>query len=293
MIAIIAILIALLLPAVQQAREAARRSSCKNNLKQLGLAAMNFHSSYNRFPPGYLGPDPKDPYLSIGAGGTQPYIGSLAFLLPQLEQNNVYKLISPAQLNVDQLGGATWFSVAGSNTAAQAKIPGFLCPSTDPYAGPKEILSRMNLYRNGGVGTLEAYLLGNSNHGRTNYMGVAGHFGPVPGFERYNGVFYNRSKTRFKDITDGSTNVLLYGEIIGDYNGTPNLVRTHVWMSSAMLPTYWNFGDPTWYRFSSPHTGSLNFALADGSVRAISENIHTTVIRNISGIADDNVVSEF
>ena len=82
-IAIIAILIALLLPAVQQAREAARRTQCRNNMKQIALAAHNFHDDYNRFPPGFLGP--QNPTDTIDSGGAQPYIATLAFLLPQME----------------------------------------------------------------------------------------------------------------------------------------------------------------------------------------------------------------
>ncbi|HTN74437.1 MAG TPA: DUF1559 domain-containing protein, partial [Pirellulaceae bacterium] len=84
-IAIIGILVALLLPAVQAAREAARRMQCMNNLKQLGLAAHNFHSAHGKLPPGFLGPVPAQDNI----GGDQ-CIGVLAFLLPYLEQQAVY-----------------------------------------------------------------------------------------------------------------------------------------------------------------------------------------------------------
>ena len=89
-ITIIGILIALLLPAVQAAREAARRSQCCNNLKQIGLAAHNFENAMRRFPPGYLGPIPQAAY---SYGGQQ--VGCLAFLLPYLECGNVWALMDP------------------------------------------------------------------------------------------------------------------------------------------------------------------------------------------------------
>src|SRR6188508_2541824 len=94
-IAIIGVLVALLLPAVQSARESARRMQCANNLKQLGLAAHGFHDINNRFPPGTLGPTPiySRTQFSSTAGGHQ-LLGTLAHLLPYMEQINVYSLIN-------------------------------------------------------------------------------------------------------------------------------------------------------------------------------------------------------
>ena len=87
-IAILGVLIALLLPAVQAAREAARRTQCRNNLKQIGLAAHNFHNTHGRFPPGYLGSTAAVPTKTdIWTG---QHVGALVFLLPYLEQNDIY-----------------------------------------------------------------------------------------------------------------------------------------------------------------------------------------------------------
>src|SRR6186997_2133216 len=90
-IAIIGVLVALLLPAVQAAREAGRRTSCSNNLRQVGLAAHQFNDVYERLPPGYLGPMPHDTWPAHM--NDNQYVGSLAYLLPFAEQKQVYDLI--------------------------------------------------------------------------------------------------------------------------------------------------------------------------------------------------------
>ncbi|MEC8509572.1 MAG: DUF1559 domain-containing protein, partial [Planctomycetota bacterium] len=92
-IAIIGILVALLLPAVQMAREAARRTQCANNLKQIGLAAHNFHSTHKHMPPGYLGEDPLSPSFPLWRFRAQN-VGVLTFLLPFMEQQNMFDRIS-------------------------------------------------------------------------------------------------------------------------------------------------------------------------------------------------------
>lgn len=106
-IAIIAVLIGLLLPAVQKVREAANRMSCTNNLKQLGLAAHNYQSTFGQLPPGYLGPirNEADP---IDWSGHQ-FLSTLVFLLPYVEQDNVWKELQrvnpePGYFSLDGVG---------------------------------------------------------------------------------------------------------------------------------------------------------------------------------------------
>jgi prepilin-type N-terminal cleavage/methylation domain-containing protein len=303
-IAIIAILIALLLPAVQQAREAARRTECKNKLKQIILAAHNFHDVYNRFPPGYLGPDPQG---SISSTGNNPYLSNLTFLLPYIEQKNVYDIIDSDRLKIDETGKAPWYAEATTFTAAQSRIPTFVCPSSDPYASSLGILSRLNMYGTSTGGTIEARIFGHSAHpaisgmGRTNYIASAGLLGSVNGFKTYKGLFCNRDKLKFRDVTDGTSNTIAYGESVGHASNAGDLQYTHIWAATGFLPTAWGLGNPgkrpstaKYYRFSSNHVGITQFALADGSVQAISENIDgRTFSRYLAGIGDGNVVGEF
>jgi len=138
-IAIIAILIGLLLPAVQKVREAAARSSCQNNLKQIGLAAHNYASA-NRdlLPPGYLGTYPnlaQTLTAAPGAGGGQ-WVGALAFLLPYLEQSSVYSMMLdgvPQNYLKNDYKGDPWYTLGSATSgpfpASTAKIKTFICPS--------------------------------------------------------------------------------------------------------------------------------------------------------------------
>lgn len=295
-IAIIAVLIALLLPAVQQAREAARRSSCKSNLHNIAVAAHNFHSRLNRFPPGYLGPDPTNTSLKLDSGGGgQPYTSVLSFLLEDLEQDNVAALIPATQRNVDVLGGGVWWANAGSNAAAQARIPVFTCPSIDPYAASTGIYVAMDYYRSGSTSWIVSWYVTKSTspvYGRTNYVGVVGEWGPTNSYyENRKGVFFNRSKTRHKDITDGSSNVLLFGETLGQYQ-SGGYFASRSWMGGGTLPTASHFATPSaHHRFGSQHTGIAQFAFGDGSVRTITEQVDKTTFNHLAGMNDGNVVS--
>src|SRR5262249_27356891 len=137
-IAIIAILIGLLLPAVQKVREAAARAKCQNNLKQLGLAAHNYESAQGVLPPGYQGCKPNVDYPFTGhlaedtvnapGGPLAHWTGSLAFLLPYYEQDNIYKQL---RTMTDKTYHGAWWETNPDWTLAHSRIPILLCPS-DP-----------------------------------------------------------------------------------------------------------------------------------------------------------------
>src|SRR5713226_315201 len=147
-IAIIAVLIGLLLPAIQKVREAANRMSCANNLKQIGLAAHDYQAAHDKLPPGYLGPVPNEsrpPY-----GDNIQWVGCLVYLLPYLEQENIYRQLQ-VNLDVKQFG-ANWWTNEANWTMAQTPIKLFLCPSDDPYQSTKGTIVAAHVANGGSIG---------------------------------------------------------------------------------------------------------------------------------------------
>src|SRR5262245_37153285 len=131
-IAIIAVLIGLLLPAVQKIREAANRSKCQNNLKQLGLACHNFEGNFGKLPPGYLGPIPNERVYGSEVDAIQ-HAGLMVYLLPYFEHDSLFRQLK-IDLDVNRTGPA-WFTDATNWNLAQTRLPTLECPSHDLY-GP-------------------------------------------------------------------------------------------------------------------------------------------------------------
>jgi prepilin-type N-terminal cleavage/methylation domain-containing protein len=333
-IAIIGILIALLLPAVQAAREAARRTQCANNLKQIALASHNYHDTRKKFPPGYLGT------ANSQWGGdfwAVQHIGTIPHLLPYMEQNNLYDQVQDSTFfSLDfavtaSKGGphTTWWSHNDVWNLAMIRINSLLCPSTDAYENTSGTSAFMLPFRNGAepnnpatcpfsdgslvMGYFTASSFTGANLGRTNYMGVAGvqsNF-PFPNSgEPHEGIYGNRTKHTFGSILDGSSNTLAFGEIIGGYanylggNRTRNFSQS--WMGGGALPVKWGLKNRypcpidsnadqnpyyrAWYMFSSEHPQITQFALGDGSVRPIGENIDLWPWYYIAGMRDQQTV---
>jgi prepilin-type N-terminal cleavage/methylation domain-containing protein/prepilin-type processing-associated H-X9-DG protein len=176
-IAIIGVLISLLLPAVQSAREASRRSACANNLKQLGLALHQFHDTNGRFPPGRGGPPPT-------------VFSPQAYLLPFVEQSGLYAELdftaAPTPLAIAGIS----YSGATNNAAAISTVPVLQCP-TDPAAGR----------------------VPESTYGGTNYVANTGSGTVVNGtLVQSDGVFYLTSAVKFSDLVDGSSHTAGFSE---------------------------------------------------------------------------------
>lgn len=317
-IAIIGILVGLLLPAVQAAREAARRMQCTNNLKQLALSVHNFESANKKFPPGYMGSGTKSTFAwNNGEFGGQN-IGLLTHLMPYLEQGNVYQYVAGIR-NLNPKARAVytsgndmfrpwWWDDDGDPSdidtlwdQAQYQFSMFTCPSApdgDPQTGKFVALHNYNPNPTGGTVTGGYFGPPDSDHmGTTNYLGCAGGLGDVTSsWGVLRGIFYHRSTSGFGEISDGSSNTLMFGESIGSYSYDAGQRTSYDFAqhwSTGPMPTAWGLGGSSpakWYKYSSEHSGGIvNFAMGDGSVHGLSTNIDNTLYRNLSGAKDGRV----
>jgi prepilin-type N-terminal cleavage/methylation domain-containing protein len=310
-IAIIGILVALLLPAVQAAREAARRMQCTNNLKQIALATHNFHDTYRRMPPGILAEGPGAPTWAVGRTDHQ-FVGTLTYILPFMEQNALYDAVE-IDINVDHWPGSPsgtypkpvtrWYFNGPTRAVGMNKVPGYLCPSSSPYSSQSGVIARMWFSYSDGVLNATTWPTNSiyQNVGRTNYAPCAGVYGRATieagtyAEARWRGVFWERSKNRFADITDGTSSTLLFGEVQGLWQNN-QLQYSFNWMGMAHMPTYWQIGNPTnrpgWWQFGGPHPGVVLFALADGSVSSMNGTADEQAQWDISGMQDGAIIKE-
>lgn len=235
---------ALLLPAVQQAREAARRTQSRNNLKQIALALHNFADVYQSFPAGTHLNEKLKP---------EERLSWMAAILPFVEQNALYQSIDFEEAWDDDT----------NRKAAEIRVPIFLNPGSVAAAvGPAE----------------------------THYVGIAG-LGKdapmLPVTSNRAGVFgYNR-KTRFRDITDGTSNTMMTSEATGDFG--PWISGGNATIRPFSKKPYINGPDG----IGGPYTGGCHIGLADGSVRFVSENVDPTIVERLAAIADGQVIGEF
>jgi len=274
-IAIIAVLIGLLLPAVQKVREAANRMSCSNNLKQVALGSHNYHDAYLSLPPALLGPYPTGTSTNPPTGF--PCQGVLAYLLPYIEQDNIYKQMVSIYPNMFNLNYYTPGGTAGNNGSATAwwvftnpntnptnvigtianpgpamtRIKNLVCPSDDPYNNTLGTIYYLYPSTNGsgGAPTFGGLYFTSTqdgfNLGRTNYVGVSGVAGACPGiasYQNYVGPLTDRSKVTLGQLTarDGTANTLLFGEALG--GNSINRDTSFSWIGAGGLITY--FGLP-------------------------------------------------
>jgi prepilin-type N-terminal cleavage/methylation domain-containing protein len=323
-IAIIGILIALLLPAVQAAREAARRSQCSNNLKQIALAAINYESANKVFPPGSLGDLPTTPtdgaapprYTGslpvpdpdVATLGNFQYLGTLPYLLPPMELDALFEQIQ-VRTNVRHQD-VPWWSNTPTYQAAQAKISSFTCPSDQPWQRAVGVYVALRTTWNGaGLVTFRASFLGNNIElGRTNYAPVGDYnhlnapgwgnsnaFGGWTPIDSMTGIFANRSERRANDILDGLSNTLMFGEGMFAYNGTNERAASWMGMGPMVLWNGLNSNNVKPYGqfagFTSRHPLIVQFAMADGSVRPLKQTISPGVLLVLGGIRDGRTVS--
>jgi prepilin-type processing-associated H-X9-DG protein/prepilin-type N-terminal cleavage/methylation domain-containing protein len=266
-IAIIGILVALLLPAVQQARESARSSKCKNNLKQIGLALHMYQDSHKVFPPGFLWENTNGFPLGIGdrQSGTGWSWGSM--LLPYLEQGPLHGQID-FKLNLDDRSRFT--SRPNNAQLVLHELSGFRCPS-DSDVSTVEIHYLTAISADNGIRRITM--------ATSNYMGVKG-IG-VEGY-RNTGIFFANSRISFNDLLDGTSSTMAVGEYVSmrrplpsTWAGTPTDNWTRC-LATTRLPPNRDLrisNSIECCAFSSRHPGGLNFVFCDGNVRFISETI--------------------
>jgi prepilin-type N-terminal cleavage/methylation domain-containing protein len=307
-IAIIAVLIGLLVPAVQKVREAANRASCSNNLKQLGTAAHNYLGTFKRFPSGVNLP------ISTASGAVFPsnflvtsgkipkppssfanqFISWPEALLPFIEQDNIQKVLNTSQREYANCLGPT-------STGAQV-IQILICPSdvlTDPvstytpFNGAPTYYFGMNSYGANG-GTRSWYITSMTT----------------------DGVFYINSRVAIRDILDGTSNTFLFGErfhldpvytAIGtlggwawaNYNAPQDYILSTAVPVNFQLPPGTKLGPPNYPEddrvcaFGSGHTGGANFCFSDASVRflTLTSNADLPLLQALSTRAGNEPVS--
>lgn len=284
-IAIIAVLIGLLLPAVQKVREAAARMTCQNNLKQIGLANANFESANNK--------------LAFGRNRVSR-CGPLALFLPYLEQANIYNKIPPDVLKILPPSVATasnaWINADNGNgyLASVNRVKTFECPSDNPYdLDPSKngfVINWFVITPTGAnaTGVTADQFAGQSLPGLSNYVPSAGTIGRVatstPGttgayYAAHEGLFVDEIVNTIPGITDGTSNTMLFGEYLGQFvgaNGSGSHAVVVAWMGATGFPAYFSMAEPPSYlSYSSRHTGVVNFVFADGSVHGIRKGFTT------------------
>ncbi|QDT65135.1 DUF1559 domain-containing protein [Calycomorphotria hydatis] len=305
-IAIIATLVALLLPAVQQAREAARRSQCQNNLKQIGIAFHNYHDAHRTLPPMVVVNESDSAYGFHSNAVAYPPLGDAvedwawsAFLLPFVEQAALYQKlgISDGDKSLEDQYNAT-----APNRFIDEYISTYRCPSD---TGPK---------LGGLAGTVS-----NLNSAGMNYS-VFNHHARFQFDSNADGAFYPNSKTRFRDVTDGLSNTLCAGEHAYELFNVKLYLKTWAGcrygagancIDEVALTGRWPINDISGgisdlvEILSSNHTGGAQVLLLDGSVRFLSENIDfvkstggnqtaaDSVYEYLIAIDDGNVIGEF
>jgi len=295
-IAIIAILIGLLLPAVQKVRDAAYRIKCANNLKQMCIGLHNYAGQNGHFPPAYKSFPPK---------GTTPLLGSpgwawSAIILPQVEQVSLYdsiRVLQPTSMFGNGTAAVTPNPVSNAMTVeplVRRALPLYRCPAD---VGPDVNDLRRNL-------------------GVSNYRAICGAPQTPNEFQYFNenfdfrGVMFQNSKIRFDDIKDGTAHTCAVGECIFDairpavptvtkraanWAGMPGLFDGAVHISAVM---WWldedsaKINGPAPQSFSSKHTGGAQIGFCDGSVRFFRNGGNVQLLKWLGGRNDGKWVGE-
>ncbi|MGE3805372.1 MAG: DUF1559 domain-containing protein [Gemmataceae bacterium] len=294
-IAIIGILIGLLLPAVQKVREAANRTRCQNNMRQVALALHNYHSTFDAFPHGTINDYKVDP------GWDQQRHCWMQAILSQIEQ----PALSANFQNWLQAGSGPCLYGGGGVPGHMTPISVLMCYS-DP-ANPKT-----KSFSGADQGAHGSYVLcsGSTSFNTTTLPGMG---------LNLNGIFYSKSNTRISAIGDGTSNTLLVSEIILSRDATAHDTRGRYWnnanqgsvLFSTLYPPNTTAADRLQWCSTIPrapcsatttdinlsarsyHPGGVNVAFADGSTRFLSDNIDPTTYQALGTRAGGEVLSPY
>jgi prepilin-type N-terminal cleavage/methylation domain-containing protein/prepilin-type processing-associated H-X9-DG protein len=290
-IAIIGVLVAMLLPAVNSAREAARRMQCTNNLHNLALAMHNYHDTMKVFPNSHFyfpSASGTDNICSVATNCEEWGWGAL--ILPYIEQQNLYNQLGVTTYSLHHVLAKKNPGLPNPTDMLQTKIAIYRCPSDSSPNG--DLLASERSF-SGGLGTSSGGL-GAFVSSISNYMTNRGTRNNNQQTSDTHGIFMESKAKGIQDITDGTSNTLMLGErdtqicrsgtwvgvrnpagnaLQGIYNVTANV---RVRLNAPDPPIPWNdtTGRQGCYEgFSSLHVGGANFALCDGSVRFVNNNI--------------------
>jgi prepilin-type N-terminal cleavage/methylation domain-containing protein/prepilin-type processing-associated H-X9-DG protein len=306
-IAIIGILVALLLPAVQAAREAARRVQCANHFKQVGLGLHNYVSTHTVFPPGSLHSRSSEAcaYKEIPGARYHQYLGFSwgVHLFPFVEQQLLWDRYD-FRIDHDTIEGqfCCWPKPPydGNYRASATIVDTYLCPSS---LHGSQLVNCCSRQTNGGVDPEDMAV--------THMAGVADYTNwscrktsSTPwGRPNADGMLFERSHVAPGDVVDGLSNTLLVGEVIanpnhlheGHYYAVYNTLHTCLGINLAVRnpAIYTWFGDPQTASFSSYHPGGCHFLLADGSVHFFEESLSAHVLAAMSSRANEDSESTF
>ena len=323
-LAVVVLIAAIILPALSQSREAARRSQCNGHLKQLGLALHNYESTYGMFPPGFI----------VGEQGVYQGWGWGIVIQPYIDASPYYNTIN------FKMGLQTDYALPHMNPY----LPCFRCPSdpgsdrvqhafivsndiqegvvTTATVDAANIFSRTNYFAMAGylypnVGGIKHDSSGEPPpSGPHINAGSLGHFGtsPDPGLRYcdpsfFRGIFAQNTGTRIKDIKDGLPNVIMIGERATPFNNAKNAIGHGTWLgvpdcttaaglamtlgdsSIKMNSALHRHAETTGY--GSRHGAGAYFLFADGSVKFLSERISMAVYRDLSTIDDGRKTPSF
>ena len=300
---IIAMLAALLLPAIAAAKNSARRMQCKNNLKQVSLAVLSYESAHQHYPPGCLGE--RVPRQNVGPQVT----GVIPFVLPYMEQQGLYDRI-PRDYVTLSAKAPFWFAVEAMRDIATQPIPELKCPAVKGHDYSHHVISTIYDTRNGktyryvaqgdrdeDAQAFESLANDERELGVVNYGFNSGYFGHasrylnledgkdfVPNWRDLGGPFFGLRKITSAQVPDGISKTIMAGEVTGLLNDAGQFAK-YTWMAGPQLRTRRLPNKPSGVNFNSDHN-IVNVSMLDGSVQSIDKDIEASVYHAMGGIHD-------